>query len=231
MRKKLIGRVFKETLFWSALYAFNALGPRVSDNYLINQREEDVKVITESMDLPQTLQKHDLRGRTALEYLQIAQIITANNIDAQINNEGHTIEERVERKIGDCEEFSRFTYANFQTIVKATGNEQMLDSVRYANNSKTNHAWLEVKIEGKWKPFETTLDLPNNSIEYKKLFSIKINRNYGLATEKDEYIPECTVQILPAERKVECQRWTYLKELRNYEGFLGQGFRRWLSQK
>lgn len=70
---------------------------------------------------------------------------------------------------GNCKDYSLTTYKIYQTLIKLNNREDLEDKVRFVvgeavdneskNKSAFHHAWLEIKRNGEWQQYETTLNL------------------------------------------------------------------------
>jgi len=99
----------------------------------------------------------------ALKYLKLAHAITLKYYNMG-KEDDRTFEQMLNDSIADCSDMSIFTISNYIFLVKNSNHEDLLNYIRFATGeaeSKSQsglHAWLEITLDGKWVPFETTVD-------------------------------------------------------------------------
>lgn len=97
----------------------------------------------------------------ALKYLKLAHAITARKITSDRSKFCLTEDSGLHK--GFCYERSVFTYSNFLFLIDTANKNNLRDFVRIATghtvykNISMGHTWLEVKLNGKWTPYETTV--------------------------------------------------------------------------
>ncbi|MFH0752902.1 MAG: hypothetical protein V1914_04905 [archaeon] len=115
----------------------------------------------------------------ALEYMVLAHSITNRTL----------VDEEC-----DCKDYGIETFRNYKKLIKEDGREDLADDVRlafgsvYANYSAL-HVWNEIKLDGKWKEFETTN------------WEGSIHDNWGLKyqakSRKEKLTPESMYHYIP----------------------------------
>ena len=100
----------------------------------------------------------------ALKYLKLAHAVTMRYIDYKDSiSDEFSDNTLLDRRIGDCTETAAFTYSNFLFLTSAAGKDYLAAYLREASgirfvgsNEVDPHVWLEIRINGKWLPYETT---------------------------------------------------------------------------
>ncbi len=144
-------------------------------------------------------------GETALKYLKLAHAITTKYMD--IGNPGvidnFFDSKLLENKIGDCSEFSRFTYSNFIYLVNSVKKTDLLSQVRLAIGTVSSkgggegHMWVEILKGGSWVPYEALAKdlLPQTTINPEKIDSLIPNSWVLKDTKHVQYQAMATHQV------------------------------------
>lgn len=241
MKNKKTRRVVKATIILSWLYTANTIGlPLLIKKGTISQLKVDK--ITQFMKTSEyCCQYQGNEQEKAEKYLKLAHMITMNNITLKNMSfedyKDKKTEDLLEARIGDCSETSEYTYANYLGIIKNTGQINLAEYVRYASghiiinntNKKSGHAWLELKMDNEWMPYETTrLDINNGMrIDPYKVPDALTNRMV-INLPQFRYEKEVHIQMAP-DGKITSKLygWNCLK---NYEGLIGAVIRTCLFQ-
>lgn len=149
-----------------ALYTFNASAIPIAVKHGNFFKEVDNPKVQILMGIKKwnSDYTHDYKEKgekAALKYLKLAHVITAGHIsDTQ---EFSLTESNKSIHKGFCYEMSVYTYSNFLSLIKTADKNDLKDFVRVAaghavyNDLSTGHVWLEIKLNGKWTPYETTM--------------------------------------------------------------------------
>ena len=80
----------------------------------------------------------------ALSYLKLAHAITSKHMDYQ-ENPNLSIEDKITQGVGDCSEYTRFTYTNFIHLINRDNKPELAKYVRLArgivNQNNGNTKW------------------------------------------------------------------------------------------
>jgi len=109
----------------------------------------------------------------ALKFLKLAHASTMKHMDyTQREDQPVSVVAKLYEGKGDCSESSEFTYGNYLRLVKNAGRDDLTRKVRHAGglaridgDEGGYHAWLEIKREGKWIPYETTANDLRSDVE------------------------------------------------------------------
>jgi hypothetical protein len=236
--KKITKKAIKTGIFIAGFYLLNTVGASLAFKECALQ-PEDFGKITGFMKTSSYV--YDYQGteeEKTIKYLKLAHIITMNNITVQnVTSKDNRKKDLLDERIGDCSETSKYTYANYLSLIKSANLVNLAKYVRYAsgylidsaNNQRGGHAWLEIMIDKVWRAYETTaFDIPNGiDIDPAKVPDVVMNK-IAIDLPLREYKKEFYIQIMPDGKiKSGLNTWNCLK---NYEGLTGALIRKWISK-
>jgi hypothetical protein len=242
--KKSLKKFLGYGLIASALYVANSITPRVMMTCTSLEKKE-IEEIASLMRTKEYLCGNLPKNDTlALDYVKLAHLITMNNITLVENDIKYpNAKEILESRMGDCSEFSSYTYANFLFLTEQNGVPSLAQKVRFAYGKTVNppsqekkpHAWLEIDINDKWEIYETTsFDIKNNihpfCIQRSEIQEYFCDSRV-LRREKNEYFVEGRIQLTNSGKKhMQYTMNGFLEDLTENPGVARILVKKWLSR-
>ncbi|MBR9691689.1 hypothetical protein GOV06_02790 [Candidatus Woesearchaeota archaeon] len=144
---------------------------------------------------PEATGKYSELERKTIECLKLANIIVDSRIDYEVTR-GYDPDKALKRAKGDCETYAEMTYTQFFAITERLKLTELRDYAKFTEGvSGGEHAYLEIKLKGKWIPYETTvLKIPNGPVMYPTLATIFVKDN-NVLRDPSKYIRKVSLQI------------------------------------